>query len=144
MIKDVEDLEDVLEQIMGDEFETVVEDGSLEVTAKRIWEGRARLMSGEMVELESLWKGWWMQEQRRKGEADLGVRFQKGRGEESSSEDEGEEDDGDGDEEMEDAPSLADVNTNTDDAGQKQTRKPEPEIDEDGFTKVTTGRRGKR
>ena len=40
-VRDVEDLEDILEQVMSDEFEVVVDDNSLEEVARKIYTGRA-------------------------------------------------------------------------------------------------------
>ncbi|KAL9623611.1 MAG: hypothetical protein Q9160_002067 [Pyrenula sp. 1 TL-2023] len=135
-LRDVEDLEDVLAQVMSDEFEVVVEDGSLEEVAMGIWSGREELGRGDVERLRGLWEGWW--ERRGKKE---GIVINKRDGEEGSEEDDSEGDeedeDEDEDEDMDEAPELVRVEE------PREKKKPEPEVDEDGFTKVV-GKRGKR
>lgn len=123
----------MLAQVMSDEFEVVVEDGSLEEVARGIWLGREVVGRGEVDGLRRMWEGWWG----RRGKKE-GVEFQRGGGEEGSGEDDDAEDEEeDEDEEMDDAPELVRV----EEAHGKKT--PEPEVDDEGFTKVV-GRRGKR
>ncbi|KAL9110451.1 MAG: hypothetical protein Q9227_004995 [Pyrenula ochraceoflavens] len=130
-LRDLEDLEDVMAQVMGDEFEVVVEDGSLEEVAGNIWKGRERLLKGDMGELGDLWKRWI--ENGGKGKKG---NFVKGQGEgedvEGGDEDEDEDEDGESDEEMGDAMELVDA--------VKSRDRVEPEVDDEGFTKVV-GRR---
>ena len=131
-VRDEEDLEDVLAQVMSDEFETVVEDGTLEEVADKIWRGVQSLRKGDekvLEELEVMWRKW--SEKKGKGER---MTFVKGPEQDEEGETDG-EDDEDSDEEMEDAPKLVDV--------EKRTERAEPEVDEEGFTKVV-GRRAKR
>lgn len=133
-LHDRDDLEDVLTQVMGDEFETVVEDGSLEEVARRIWEGRLKILSGDDGELERLWRGWWERQQKGGRKEMLNQMFRRGPDQEEDGE---EEVDSDSDEEMDDAPQLVNAEQ------PRQNQKPQPEIDEEGFTKVV-GKRGKK
>jgi pre-rRNA-processing protein TSR2 len=132
-LSDVSDLEEVLLQVMVDEFEVVVDDDSAEETARKIWKGADKIRQGDVSELEQLYTRW--QERQAKGEQK--IQLVKGRDEEGEETDwdEDEEaqwnglDDRDQDIELNDAPPTID-------AGQKQ--KIEPEVDEDGFTKVVS------
>lgn len=129
-MRDVEDVEDVLEQVMNEEFEVVVDDGSLEEVARKIWAGRAKILQGdasEVVRLMGLWE-----EKQKKGKNSVAIT----QGPDVDQETDEEVDDGETwngfqdtpDVDMDDAPALIDT---------RQSRpKPEPEIDEEGFTKV--------
>jgi len=127
-IRDVEDLEDILEQVMSDEFEVVVDDGSLEEVARKIYSGRAKVLQGDATEVTKLMGIW---EERRKKK----TVFQAVPGPEvdQDTDDDEDEEEWNGfqdtrDVDMDEAPALVDA---------VQTRqKPEPEVDEDGFTKV--------
>jgi len=57
-LRDVEDVEDVLEQVMNDEFETVVDDDTLEEVAAKIWTGRQQLLKGDATEVRRLMAVW--------------------------------------------------------------------------------------
>lgn len=113
---DIDYVELTLLQIMEDEFEAVLEDGSAEAVAKdivRMWED-AKVGGGEMV------KGFEAQVDNIKGKK---VQVEEVEGEEESDwEDESGEED-----EEEDVPMLIDS---------QPKPKPEPEVDEDGFTTV--------
>ena len=115
---DVGYVELMLLQIMEDEFETVLEDGSAEAAAKdivRIWED-VKNGSEETVK--------WFETQADKNKGKK-VEVEEVAGEESDWEDESGEDEEDEDED--EAPMLIDSQPKT---------KPEPEVDEDGFTLV--------
>ncbi|KAJ9661383.1 rRNA accumulation- protein [Neophaeococcomyces mojaviensis] len=131
-LRDVEDVEDVLAQVMNDEFETVVDDESLEEVAANIWNGRAQLLKGDVTEVRRLMGVW----QEKKGKNVVTVV----QGEDVDQETDEEDEDGDTwngfadgsgdgeDVEMDEAPSLVDSS--------QGRKKPEPEVDEEGFTKV--------
>lgn len=127
---DQEDLECVLLQIMEDEFDIRLEDESEVEVAGDILRMRRWCERGDFSEIEKLQRKW----ESRRGSAGPQVVFQESKelevGDEEWS-DEEEEDGGvelDEDEEMADeAPQLAPVK-----------EKAEPEVDDDGFTKVST------
>jgi len=136
----LDDLEEVLLQVMLDEFEVVVDDGSAGEVAQKIWKGREAVFRGEFDEVEELRRVW--EEKRAKGEQAVGIRRvddQDGNETDWDDDDDGDEEewngfqdeDGDDDEQMDEAPPLVDARKN---------EKVEPEVDEDGFTKVV-GRR---
>ncbi|KAF9040849.1 Pre-rRNA-processing protein TSR2-domain-containing protein [Panaeolus papilionaceus] len=118
-------VEELLLQVMADEFETVVEDGSAESVAKdiiKLWEetkaGNAALVT-KFEELAEKTKG-------KKANAQ----------EQVASDDEGDEDDWEDDDGMpedgedgEEAPQLIDRSAS-------RREREEPEVDEDGFTLV--------
>ena len=125
-IRDVEDLEEVLLQVMVDEFEVVVDDDSAFEIAQRIWKGREKILKGDLSELQAMHASWV----EKKGESE-NPNFRRGEDEdgvETDGDDEEEEwggfRDEEGDQEMEEAPALV------------RKEKVEPEVDEDGFTKV--------
>ena len=134
----MEDLEEVLLQVMVDEFEVVVDDGSAGEVAGRIWRGWEGVLKGELTEVQAMHALWL--ERREKGEK-LELDFRRGEDEEGvetdgESEEEGDEEeewggfpdgDRDGDQEMGEAPALV---------RKKEKERVEPEVDEDGFTKV--------
>lgn len=133
-LRDVEDLEDVLEQVMFDEFEVVVDDGTLEETAAAIWSGRQRVLRGDGSEVQRLTETW---EQKRKSSKKEIVQVQTVEEEGDSEEDEEWNgfDDRRDEMDVDDAPSLLDVSATN--------KRAEPEVDEDGFTKVV-GKKKKR
>ena len=57
-IHDVSDLEEVLLQVMLDEFEIVVDDGSAEEVAKKIWGSARKIRDGDVQELEEMYSRW--------------------------------------------------------------------------------------
>jgi pre-rRNA-processing protein TSR2 len=133
-LEEVGDLEEVLLQVMIDEFEVVVDDDSAEDTARAIWTGIAKLKSGDASELGALYTKW-QEKQKKGGKEVVGIV----RGEDKDAEDTDWDDDSEEEEEwngfadrpdtdMDDAPPLVDAS--------KSKQKMEPEIDEDGFTKV--------
>lgn len=135
-LRDIEDLEDVLGQVMSDEFELVVDDGSIEEVAQKIWSGRARLLKGDTSEVAQLMALW---EERSKKGKQIAVNVVQGQDVDQETDDEedaetwnGFEDNPSRDVEMNDAPSLVDLSRNQ----SEPKKKAEPEVDEDGFTKV--------
>ncbi|KAK5084003.1 rRNA accumulation-related protein [Exophiala xenobiotica] len=127
-VRDVEDLEDILEQAMSDEFEVVVDDGSLEEIARKIYSGRAKVLQGDATEVTRLMSIW---EERRKKK----TIFQAVPGPEVDQETDDDEDEEEWngfqdtrDVDMDEAPALID--------SAQIKKKPEPEVDEEGFTKV--------
>ncbi|KAJ9375141.1 hypothetical protein DTO282E5_125 [Paecilomyces variotii] len=120
---DAEDLEDVLIQVMNDEFDVVVDDGSAGDVALQIMEMRAQTQRGEFGEIRAMYEAW-KEKMDKKGANAAGL-FRKvdARDEDQETDDDEEEE---GDVEMDEAPAL--------------TRAPrervEPEVDEEGFTKV--------
>ncbi|KAL4955960.1 Pre-rRNA-processing protein TSR2-domain-containing protein [Aspergillus filifer] len=119
---DAEDLEDVLIQVMNDEFDVVVDDESAGEVAVKIMEVRNMVERGEYEGVMAMWEEW----ERKKGNKNAVTTGFK-RGEDEENETSGEEDsDGDEDMEMGEAPALV----------RAPRERIEPEIDEDGFTKV--------
>ncbi|CEL05458.1 Putative Pre-rRNA processing protein [Aspergillus calidoustus] len=119
---DAEDLEDVLIQVMNDEFDVVVDDESAGEVAERIMEVRKAVEKGEFEAVRQMWAEWEAKRGQR-GSAVAGFR----RGEDVEQEtDEDESDDDEGDVDMGEAPALV----------RAPRERVEPEVDEDGFTKV--------
>lgn len=118
---DAEDLEDVLGQVMNDEFDVVVDDESAAPVAAQIMQMKEQTERGEFGAIQEMWETWQRKLATKGGNSALeGFR----RGEDQGSDDEG--DDGEEDEDMGDAPALVSA----------PREKVEPEVDEDGFTKV--------
>jgi pre-rRNA-processing protein TSR2 len=127
---DQSDLEELMEQVMGDEFECVVDDGSLEVAAREIVRLRGECLSGEFGGVERVRGLWESQKGKVTGRFERGAEVdQDTDGEEEDDGEEGGEDE-DEDEVMGEAPELV----------KASKPKVEPEVDEEGFTKVV-GRR---
>jgi pre-rRNA-processing protein TSR2 len=132
-LHDVGDLEEVLLQVMIDEFEVVVDDDSAENVARQIWSGVQKLQKGETEELKQMWEKW--EEKRRKtgGKEISGiVRGEDKDGDETDWDDE----DYDDETEFNGFPDRPDVNMDEAPPLVAKKEKVEPEIDEDGFTKV--------
>ena len=131
-LADASDLEEVLVQVMLDEFEVVVDDGSAGEVAGEVLRGVGTLRKGEVRELQTLYERW-QQKQSRGAEKINAVRGEDKDGDDTDwddDDDSGEEWNGFGDAsdvDMSDAPALVEG---------KLKQKVEPEIDEDGFTKV--------
>lgn len=128
-LADVGDLEEVLLQVMFDEFEVVVDDGSAEQTARGIWGGMNKLINGDVSELQDMYVKW--EEKEKKGNSNKEVAgFVKGEDPNQETDEEADDDDDENmDVDMDEAPPL--VN------GARQPReRVEPEVDEEGFTKV--------
>ena len=121
---DAQYLEEFLLQVMIDEFEVNVEDGSGEEVADKILKLRAECLSGNFLTVDEM-LAEWRRKQARGGEQ---VRmFTEGKEEDQETDSESEfEGFGDEDTNMEEAPQLV-----------RAKQRPIPEIDEEGFTKVT-------
>ncbi|KAI7855861.1 Pre-rRNA-processing protein TSR2-domain-containing protein [Circinella umbellata] len=119
---DVEDIETILDQIMTDEFQTILEDDSSYLVAKHIVELYHQCIRGDFTEVEK-----------------LKARYQSRQPATASRQQNDDDDDSSGEEGEED-------NENDDDAmdmdqDEPKPSKPEPEIDDDGFETVTYKRR---
>lgn len=134
-LADVADLEEVLLQVMVDEFEVVVDDGSATETAQGIWSGLTKLRSGDVTELHEMYIKW--QEKQKKGGKEV-VGIVAGENKEAEETD---WDESDEEEERNGLPDRADVDMDEApplvNASQPRQRV-EPEVDEDGFTKVVS------
>ena len=124
---DVDYVEAFLLQVMDDEFEVRVEDGSAEEIASSIVAFRKSTLAGDFAKIDALYIRW--QERQRQGVD--GVRFQhveteKDDVETESGDDDMEEDESDDDVEMEESTTTA----------KPPKQKAVPRIDEDGFTEV--------
>lgn len=140
-LADVSDLEEVLLQVMVDEFEVVVDDGSAEETARDIWTGVTKLFSGDVSELNAMYAKW-QERQNKTGGKEVVSGIVRGEDKEADDTDwdESEEDEEEwngfadqptnGDIDMDEAPPLVDAS--------KPKPKAEPEVDEEGFTKVVS------
>lgn len=121
---DAEDLEDVLIQVMNDEFEVLVDDDSAGNVALEIMEFRGQTARGEFGAIQELWETWQKKSQQNSSAASM---FKQIETRDEDQETDAEEDDSeDGDVEMGEAPSLV----------RAPREKAEPEVDEDGFTMV--------
>lgn len=130
---EISDVETVLLQAMLDEFEVNVDDDSAFEVAEQIMRLRGDCAKGRFEEVDTLRKRW----ESRKGTKVTSM-FRKGEDQDdetdwSTDEDEDGEDGEceDKDVEMGDAPPLA----------TRKKEKPAPEVDEDGFTKVSKKKR---
>lgn len=126
-VADAEDLEEVLIQVMMDEFEVAVDDGSPAEVASSIFKGRTKILAGDFSELDQL-HARWQQRQTAGGER-LNLRLVEA----EQNDDDGEDDDDDSE-----ASDLDDNEMDLDEPPQlvSKRRVEEPEIDEDGFQKV--------
>ncbi|EFR04859.1 hypothetical protein MGYG_07862 [Nannizzia gypsea CBS 118893] len=128
---DAQDLEEILIQVMTDEFDVVVDDGSISMIADQICELKAEIEKGKFERVEAMWEQFKADEQNGVSKLPANIINRVGvNGVDDSSDDDDEEDDeeeeGDNDIDMEDAPTPR--------SAPKQRE--EPEVDEDGFTKV--------
>lgn len=127
---DEEDVEDMLLQVMGDEFECQLEDESEIGVAAEICRLRKLIGRGEFGDVDALYARW--EEKKKKGPEKFNLQVvDHGEDGEEDDDDDDDEDDEDEDVEMGDAPELAPA----------PKEKPPPEVDEDGFTKVTGKKR---
>ncbi|KAK2599245.1 hypothetical protein N8I77_011015 [Diaporthe amygdali] len=126
---DAEYLEELMLQVMLDEFEVNVDDDTAYDVAAEIVRLRGQCARGSFDEVDRLLARW----QARKGEK---VHFKHGEDQDAETdwEDDDDEENGSEDEDMEDAPALVETA-----AAPKKDKAP-PEVDEDGFTKVTRKR----
>ncbi|PGG99257.1 hypothetical protein AJ79_08594 [Helicocarpus griseus UAMH5409] len=143
---DAEDVEEVLIQVMNDEFDVVVDDESAGEVAGKILTIRQEIAGGEFGGVQRLWEEW-----KAKGGKNAGVEgFRKVEvGDDEGEVGEDEDFDWADDVEMDDVPATSNVsNEPAQEArrgidGQWERGKylPEPEVDEDGFTKVVSKKR---
>jgi pre-rRNA-processing protein TSR2 len=117
---DAQDVEEVLIQVMSDEFDVVVDDESAGDVADRICELREECIRGEYETLQAMWDVWG----ERKDRGALFKKVETDDGDQETDEDEDEEDEEDVD--MGEAPALV----------RCTHERPVPEVDEEGFTKV--------
>lgn len=122
-IPDAEYIEELLLQVMLDEFEVNVDDESAYDVAVEIVRLRGQCARGTFDEVDRLRARW---------EGRRGVRVVMEKGEDQDEDTDWDDTDGDEDEEMDEAPALVP-------AAPKKEKK-EPEVDEDGFTTVTRKR----
>ncbi|MCJ1393270.1 hypothetical protein MMC18_006142 [Xylographa bjoerkii] len=124
---DVEYLEEFLLQVMNDEFDVNVEDGSAEEVAAKIVGLRKLTAKGDFGMVDEMFARW--EERKRRGGGYVGIKFvEEEEGDESDFDTEDWEDGVEGvDIEMEEAPDLVKM----------PVERPPPEVDHEGFTKVT-------
>ncbi|MCJ1245325.1 rRNA accumulation- protein [Trapelia coarctata] len=125
---DVEYLEEFLLQVMNDEFDANLEDGSAEEIAARVVGFRKLTAQGDFKMVDEMYARW--QERQRKGGGEVRMKFVEGNEDEDDTDWDSNEEEWNGieeDTEMEEAPELAKVHK----------ERPPPEVDEEGFTKVT-------
>ena len=128
----LDDLEEVLLQVMLDEFEVVVDDDSAFDVATKIWHGRTKVLNGDFAEVQETYEKC-----RKNGGGKVkAVQQPDDEGQETDGSDEDEEwngiQDHDGDEEMGEAPALVE---------KPKREKIEPQVDEEGFTMVQKKKR---
>ncbi|GAW13872.1 hypothetical protein ANO14919_032630 [Xylariales sp. No.14919] len=128
----VEDVEETLLQVMFDEFEANVDDQSEAEVADRIMKCRAQCAVGDFALVEEL-RARWLETKGKKVVAQAAAdQDQDTDWESGSDDDEDDDENGDPDVDMNDAPALVPV---------APREKPQPEIDEDGFEKVSRRKR---
>ncbi|KAK5445356.1 rRNA accumulation-related protein [Exophiala xenobiotica] len=135
-VEDVADLEEVLLQVMVDEFEVVVDDDTAEEVARNIWSGAAKLRNGDLTELDQLYTNW-QEKQKKGGDKVVGIV----QGEDKDQDTDWDEDEDEEEEEWNGFADRQDVDMGEAPplAGSSQPKqKIEPEVDEDGFTKVVS------
>lgn len=121
------DIEDILVQVMSDEFDVAVDDGSAGVVADHIMSLKTQIDAGDYQEVDKMWAEYQERQKNRKGTEQSMFKQVDTKDEDQETDGDEEEDDDDDDEDMEDAPSLV---------VRPPREKIEPEVDEDGFTKV--------
>lgn len=122
---DQEDVEAVLLQVMLDEFEVNVDDDSAFEVAEQVVRVRGECLRGRFDEVDALRRRW----EGKKGNKVVFKQVEEEDGDTDWDTDDDEEGEEDGDVEMGDAPALV------------RREKEEPEVDEEGFTKVTRKKR---
>ncbi len=127
-----EDIEETLLQVMFDEFEANVDDQSEAEVADRIMKCRTQCAVGNFALVEEL-RARWLDTKGKKVVAQVAADPDQDTDWESGSDDEDDDDEnGNDDIDMDDAPALVPV---------APKEKPQPDIDEDGFEKVSRRRR---
>ena len=134
-VSEAEDLEDVLVQFLYDEFEITVDDKDYSPweASLRIMTGREKILQGDFSQVDRWYEEWV--EKQRTGSGRIAVQRMD---DDEAQETDWDEEDGEGEDErkdveMDEAPQLVE---------KPKREKLEPEVDEDGFTKVV-GRRKK-
>ena len=117
---DAEDLEDVLIQVMNDEFDVVVDDDTAADVAIQIMELKDQAAHGDFATIRDMWEKWQKKSQQKSTTAAMFKQV------ESKDEDQETDEEEEEDVDMDDAPALV----------RAPREKPEPEVDEDGFTMV--------
>lgn len=125
---EADDVEATLLQVMWDEFETNVDDDSEVEVAERIMKARAQCAAGSFEFVEDL-RRRWLATKGKTVQVEVADTGDQETDWESDDDDEGSEEDEDV--QMDEAPALV--------AAPKE--RPPPEVDEDGFTKVTRKKR---
>ena len=133
---DAEDLEDVLIQVMNDEFDVVVDDDSAAGVGVMIMRFKEQLQRGDDREVDELWMDWQEKRRRRGGNSNNAPMFKNVDADDQDQETSADEDE-DEDVKMDDAPDLVVASSST--AGPRA--RVEPEVDEEGFTKVVSKKR---
>ena len=131
---DVDYVEEFLLQVMNDEFDVNVEDGSGEEIAAKMVGLRKMTLQGDFAMVDEM-HAKWTERQKKGGDA---VRFQhvvRGEQDDDTDWDSGDEDT-DEDEEMDDAPM-----DDTPALAKASKEKIQPRIDEEGFTEVVGKKR---
>jgi pre-rRNA-processing protein TSR2 len=119
------DIEDILVQVLNDEFDVAVDDGSAGVVADQIMNIKTQIDAGDYGEVDKMWAEYKEQQERKGAEQNM-FRHVDTKDEDQETDDD-EDEDSDEDEDMDDAPSLV---------ARPPAQRAEPEVDEDGFTKV--------
>ncbi|KAI0408487.1 hypothetical protein F4802DRAFT_550070 [Xylaria palmicola] len=128
-----EDVEETLLQVMFDEFEANIDDQSEAQVADRIMKCRTQCAVGDFALVEEL-RARWLDTKGKKVVAQAAADQDQDTDWDSGSDDDDDDNEGNGsaDVDMDDAPALVPV---------APKEKPQPEIDEDGFEKVTRKKR---
>ena len=126
---DVEYVEEFLLQVMSDEFEVEVDDGSVETTAARLIGLRKECLRGNFRKVDEMWQEY---RRRREGKEGANVGGLYVQGEEVDQDTDGESVDGEDQEDDGDV-AMGDTVVETEKIRKERI---EPEVDEEGFTKV--------
>ncbi|KAK2736901.1 hypothetical protein FQN57_000504 [Myotisia sp. PD_48] len=132
---DAGDIEEILIQVMSDEFDVVVDDESVSQVADRIYQLKVDIENGNFRQVDAMWATW--QEKEQSGALDLpNSMFSKVETNEEDQETDNDEDEDEEDDDDDKDVDMADARAFNRPPRQRQ----EPEVDDDGFTKVA-GRR---
>lgn len=128
---DVEYLEEFLLQVMNDEFEVNIEDGSGEEVAAKIIGFRKLTLQGDFEKIDIMYRNWLDRRNKTSGQQST-IHIAKGDDQEDTDWDSDEEDEDDSEDmDIDEAPPLV-----------KAPRvKTQPKVDEDGFTEVINRKR---
>ena len=133
---DDEYLEEFMLQIMNDEFDVNVEDGSGEEIAAKIIGLRKLTLQGDFAMVDDMYSKWQERQTKSGGGGKINYHHVTRNDDEDdtdwdSDDIEGEDDEDDNDVKMEDAPAPV----------KPPKEKPQPKVDEDGFTEVVVKKR---